>query len=355
MKYRRALLADVEGYVPGEQPQRSGVVKLNTNENPYPPSPRVLEAIGHLSADAFRKYPDPTALTLRQSAATVYGYPTPDWVFAGNGMDEILALALRTFVDPGDRILAPYPTYTLYETLARLHGATLRWVDLDESFQLPAHFFEEQARLVFVARPNAPTGVAYPRDVMERFCSSFDGLVFIDEAYVDFADDSCIDFPKRFDNVIVGRSFSKSFSMAGLRLGLAFAHPDLIAEFMKTKDSYNVNGVTQAAGIAALQDYGWMETNVARVRATRERLTAGLQKLGFRVTPSQTNFVLAVYPGSPSAREIFESLRARDIFVRYFPTRRLENALRISVGTEDETDILLRALADILGKAFVGD
>ncbi len=348
MKYRRAILEEVEGYVPGEQPQRSGVVKLNTNENPYPPSPEVVRALRTLSEDAFRKYPDPVSALLRDTAAERYGYSSRDWVFAGNGMDEILALVVRTFADPGDAILAPYPTYTLYETLAKLHGAEMTWIDLDDAFQLPAAFFAQRGRIAFVARPNAPTGVAYARETMESFCKGFDGIVFIDEAYVDFADDSCIDFPRRFENVIVGRSFSKSFSLAGLRLGLAFANPEIVAEFMKTKDSYNVNAATQAAGIAALTDYGWMETNVAKVRATRKRLTESLKTLGFTVTPSQANFVLAAREGTPSAREIFEALRARDIYVRYFAARRLDNSLRISVGTEEETDTLLNALSEIL-------
>jgi len=348
MKYGRALLRDVEGYVPGEQPAQTDVVKLNTNENPYPPSPNVTGALAALSGDRVRRYPDPVSLRLRQACAERYSYDNADWVIAGNGMDELLALAIRAFVDPGDRILTTYPTYTLYSTLAALHGADVVNVDLDDAFQLPPAFFETPARLCFLPRPNAPSGVCAPRADVEKLCVTFDGVVVIDEAYVDFADDNCLDFPKRFENAIVMRTFSKSFSLAGMRVGAAFARPELIAEFMKIKDSYNMNAASQAAGLAAVEDYAYMEANVAKVRATRERLTASLAELGFRVSPSQANFVLAQWDDSPSARAIFERLKKRAIYVRYFDAPRLDGALRITVGTDEEIDALLDALREIL-------
>lgn len=348
MKYGRAILRDVQGYVPGEQPKGGRVIKLNTNENPYPPAPKVLEAVRRLSADALRKYPDPVAERLRTIAAERYGLPGPEWVVAGNGMDELLALAIRTFADPGDTILTTYPTYILYETLAQLHGAQIEKVDLDAAFGLPEAFFARPARMCFLPRPNSPTGVCAPRAAVERLCRDFDGIVVIDEAYVDFADDHCMDFPQRFPNAIVMRTFSKSFSLAGLRLGLAAAQPEIIAEFMKTKDSYNLNAATQAAGVAALEQYAAMLENVARVRATRERLSGALRDLGFTVPPSQANFVLAHYGGPPAAATIFAALKARGILVRYFSAPRLDQALRISVGTDAETDALLDALRAIL-------
>lgn len=349
MKYGRAILADVEGYVPGEQPQRSDVIKLNTNENPYPPSPRVIEALQSLGPDRLRKYPDPAARAFREACAQRYGYESADWVIAGNGMDEVLAMAVRTFTDPGDTILTTYPTYTLYETLAQLHGANIKEVDLDDDFQLTEEFFNTPARLVFLPRPNAPSGVACPRDALERLCESFDGIVFIDEAYVDFADDSCMDFPKRFDNVIVGRTFSKSFSLAGMRLGIGVANPAIINEFLKTKDSYNMNTVAQAVGLAAMDDYAQMQANAAKIRATRARLASALGGLGFRIPPSQSNFLLAFWDGDPTAREIFEALKERGIYLRYFNTRRINNALRITVGTDEEVDRLIQSLTQILG------
>lgn len=350
MKYARAILRDVEGYVPGEQPRDPHVIKLNTNENPYPPSPRVVEAVQRAAIDGMRKYPDPAAMQLRTRCAERYNLPGPEWLVAGNGMDEILALAVRTFVDPGDTILSVSPTYTLYETLAQLHGARFESVDLDEDFLLTAAFFEANARLCMLPRPNAPSGVAAPIDDIARFCESFDGLVLIDEAYADFADDHCMDFPLRYDNVVVSRTFSKSFSLAGVRLGIAAANPDIIAEFMKTKDSYNVNVLTQAAGIAAMEDYDYMAGNVTKVCITRERLTRGLRELGFDVPESQTNFVLAQWNGHPRTRELFEALRTDNILVRHFDTPRLVDALRITVGTDDETDALLTALHGIIGR-----
>ena len=351
MRYARRLLESVEGYVPGEQPRTADVIKLNTNENPYPPSPRVTEAIRALTPDAFRRYPDPMAESFRRACARRYAYPGPEWIVAGNGMDELLALAVRTFVDPGDRVLAMYPTYSLYDVLCRLHGAELVSVDLDDDFALPAAFFKTPARMCFFTRPNAPTGVSAPREQVEGFCRQFDGVVVIDEAYVDFGDDTCMDFPMRLDNVIVMRTFSKSFSLAGMRIGVAVANPDLIAEFLKTKDSYNMDVCSQAAGLAAIEDYAHMERNAARVRVTRARLTEDLRALGFRTGDSQANFVLARWQGAPPARIIFERLRARNIFVRYFNARRLEDALRISVGTDDECAALVAALKEILGRA----
>lgn len=347
MNYGRAILADVEGYVPGEQPSGT-VIKLNTNENPYPPSPRVLDALWSLAAENVRKYPDPISLRLRQACAQRYGYESADWVIAGNGMDELLSLVIRTFVNPGDTIMSPYPTYTLYETLSSLHGAKYDTVDLDENFQLPEVFFSTPAKLCFLPRPNAPTGVCAPREAVERLCKSFDGLVVIDEAYVDFAEDNCMDFPQRFENAIVMRTFSKSFSLAGMRLGVAVARPEIVAEFMKVKDSYNLNVATQAAGLAAIADYDYMLNATSRVKDTRARLSTALRDFGFAVPKSESNFVLAQWDGTPSAKEIFERLKADSIYVRYFKARRLEDALRITVGTDSEVDALLDALRTII-------
>ncbi len=350
MKYQRELLKNVEGYVPGEQPRGRRFIKLNTNENPYPPSPKAVEALHSLPADALRKYSDPVSLSLRTACADRYGCDGPEWVITGNGMDELLSLVVRTFVDPGDAIITTYPTYVLYETLALLHGARVKLVDLDESFQLTNAFFGESGRLCFLPRPNSPTGVCPPRKAVEKLCASFKGIVVIDEAYVDFADDDCMDFPKRFENAIVMRTFSKSFSLAGMRIGAAVARPDLINEMMKVKDSYNMDAVSQAVGLAAMQDYEYMQANVAKVRATRARLTAALTDLGFDVPPSQSNFVFARWHGIPDAITLFRELREKGILVRYFNARRLDDALRISIGTEEETDALLRALKEIIGR-----
>ncbi len=348
MKYRREILKDVKGYVPGEQPKLPNIIKLNTNENPYPPSPKVAEVLRALTTESLRRYPDPLAVDLRAACAQRYGFDNEDWVIAGNGMDELLALVIRTFVDPGDTILSPYPTYSLYETLAKLHGASIQTVELDEDFQLAESFFNTPARLCFLPRPNAPSGVCARIADVERLCETFDGIVVIDEAYIDFGHDECLEFPKRHDNAIVMRTFSKSFSMAGIRLGVAFAQPAIIGEFLKTKDSYNLNAIIQAAGVAALNDYAYMEANAQKVRTTRTRLIAALEALGCTVTPTQSNFVLVRLASREKAQEAFNALRDRAIIVRYFDAPRLDNALRITVGTDDEIDALLDALRDIL-------
>ena len=349
-RYGRAILRDVEAYLPGEQPQDPHVIKLNTNENPYPPAPEVLAALHNLDAQSLRKYPDPLSESLRTACAERYGVPGADWVVAGNGMDELLALALRAFVDPGDTVLTLYPTYTLYETLCAIHGCQLRYVPLDDALLPPESFFAEKARLCFLTRPNAPTGVAMARVEVERFCNSFDGVVVIDEAYVDFADDHCMDFPARFENAIVMRSFSKSFSMAGVRIGTAVARPALITEFLKIKDSYNMNAFSQAAGCAAMKAYGYMRERASQVCVTRERLRETLLQLGFDVPPSQANFLLARCADAPTATRLFGALRERNILVRYFDKPRLDDALRISIGDDAETDALIAALREILAK-----
>lgn len=348
MKYERSILRGVEGYAPGEQPQGDSVIKLNTNENPYPPSDKVFEAVRAATAGALKNYPDPGATELRRVCAERYGYESADWVIAGNGMDELLAMAIRTFVDPGESVLSPYPTYTLYEVLANLHGARYVTVDLDDDFQLTDAFFETAARLCFLSRPNAPSGVCSPREQIEKLCGAFDGVVVIDEAYADFSDDNCLDLPRKFNNVIVMRTFSKSFSLAGLRLGIAIAQPETIRALQKTKDSYNLNALTQAAGIAAMSDYPAMETNARKVIETRNRLTTALKDLGFFVPPSQSNFVLARWEGDPSARELFHALRERGILVRYFDAPRLADSLRISVGADVEIDALIAALNELV-------
>ncbi len=348
MKYGRVLLKNVEGYVPGEQPKETGVIKLNTNENPYPPSPKVLEAIRALGPDAFRKYPDPVSAAFREACAERYDLPGVDWVIAGNGMDELLALAVRTFADPGDTVLATYPTYSLYEVLCQLHGCAIHYADLDEDFQPTEELFTTPARICLLTRPNAPSGVSAPREAVERLCRVFQGIVVIDEAYVDFGDDHCMDFPQRFDNAIVMRTFSKSFSLAGMRIGTAAAQPEIIREFLKTKDSYNMDACSQAAGLAAMQDYAHMRASAEKVRATRARLRRALLDLGFRVPESQANFLLAQWRGTPSACTIFERLRDQRILVRYFDARRLDDALRITVGTDAECDALIRAIRGII-------
>ncbi len=346
--YARKMLEPVQAYVPGEQPRADKLIKLNTNENPYPPDGSVFGAVRSLPPAAYIKYPDPGALELRSVCAERYGFEGPEWCVAGNGADELLALCLRTFVDPEDAVLTVYPSYSLYDTLVQLHGARFIQVELNGDYSLPGRFFDEQAKLCFLARPNAPTGLAYPLEAMRRFCEGFQGIVVIDEAYVDFAEESCIAFPKEFDNVIITRTFSKGFSMAGLRLGMAYACPDIIAEFLKTKDSYNLNAATQAAGIAAMNAYGTMRGNAEKVIATRERFAQQLRDLGFTAPPSQANFVLAKWEAEPGAPAIFQHLREHNILVRYFDKTGLRDCLRISIGANEQMERVIEVLTEYL-------
>lgn len=348
MKFQREILKNVQGYTPGEQLNQPDIIKLNTNENPYPPSPRVGEAIAAITPDEIRKYPDPMSIALRRACAERYGYADESWTLIGNGMDEILAMTIRTFVDPGGSIASVDPTYSLYDILIKLHGAEYVTYDLNENLTLPEALYTSDAKLCFVPRPNAPTGVPATRAEMERLCETFQGIVFIDEAYADFAEDSCIDFPSRYDNVIIGRTFSKSFALCGCRVGLAVASPAIVNEFCKTKDSYNINAISQAAGLAAIQDYAYMEEQAEKIKTTRARLTKELRALGFTLPDSQANFVLAQWNGTPDAKTIFESFRDQGILIRYFNNLKgMQDKLRISVGTDEETNRLLEALREI--------
>ncbi|HXN32209.1 MAG TPA: histidinol-phosphate transaminase [Polyangiaceae bacterium] len=331
------------GYVPGEQPRDRRTIKLNTNENPYPPSPRVLEAIRAAATADLRLYPDPFATELRARAGEVYGF-SPEFVLAGNGSDELLAIVLRSCAGPGDRVVYPTPTYTLYDTLVAIQGATTIAVPFPDDFRLPVELLGEQGQvLTIVCNPNAPSGTLAPIVAIEELASSVRGLVVVDEAYVDFASDSALPLVHRYDNVLVLRTFSKSFSLCGMRIGLAFGHPDLLAELAKVKDSYNVGRLGLAAAAAALDDRAYMEANSELVRSTRSVLAGALRELGFRVLPSETNFILARRPGENLA-PLQEALKQKGVLVRYFDIPELRDALRITVGTPDEVRALIAAL-----------
>ena len=332
--------------MPGEQPAPGRrVVKLNTNENPYPPSPRVLSALTAAVNDRLRLYPDPDARGLRTRAAAVYGVP-PEYVLAGNGSDECLALLVRALVDPGDRVAFPVPTYSLYDTLVAVQGGTAVRVPWPTDFALPGELADARARLTFLCNPNSPSGTLVANALIEDLARRIEGVLVVDEAYVDFARESALPLVTRHPNVVVLRTFSKSFSLAGLRVGLAFGHPDLLAGLRTVKDSYNLDRLALAAAEAALEDLDHMRTSVARVRTTRARLAHALAEIGFSVLPSEANFVLARRRGAdlgPLAR----SLAGRDILVRHFPAPDLRDALRITVGTDDEIDTLLAALREL--------
>jgi histidinol-phosphate aminotransferase len=341
----RPVVGAMTGYVPGEQPQDRRYIKLNTNENPYPPSPRVIDAVRHAVNDDLRLYPDPFANVLRDRAATVYAVRREN-ILVGNGSDELLSLIVRACIGPGDRVVYPYPTYSLYDTLVTIQEGEAVHVPYPPDFSLPPELAAARGRVTFVCNPNSPSGTPVAVDAIRLLAAQAVGIVIVDEAYVDFSDSTALGLVRELGNVVVLRTFSKSFSLAGMRIGLAVGPEGIIADLLKVKDSYNVSRLSIVAATAALEDYAWMQANVARIRRTRTRLTDALRQMAFEVLPSQSNFVLARRPGR-SLMGIYEELKARGILVRYFATPELRDALRISVGTDAEVDALLQTLQEL--------
>lgn len=342
----RPTVCSMTPYVPGEQPQGGGFIKLNTNENPYPPSPRVIEAVRAAATDDLRLYPDPMANELRRKAAEIYDVSLNN-ILVGNGSDELLTMITRACVGPGARVVYPTPTYSLYDTLITIQDGEIVHVPYGSDSLLPQGLAIAGAALTIVCHPNAPTGIPVSIGDLDDLAASIDGVLLVDEAYVDFADESALPLIRRHDNVLVLRTFSKSFSLAGLRVGLLFGAPPLVSEILKVKDSYNLNRLSIRGATAALEDYAWMKHNVAKVRATRERLIAELRQRGFVVPDSQTNFVLARRPGVDQY-STYVGLKEQKVLVRYFATPELSDALRISIGTDAEIDRLLTALDSVL-------
>jgi len=348
-RYLRKSIAAIEGYLPGEQPRDGDTIKLNTNENPYPPSPRVLSALRKAAERSLRLYPEPLSDSLRSSAASTYGV-RPENVLAGNGSDELLSILVRCFVGHGDRVVYPVPTYSLYDTLIAIQGGERVGIDYLPDFALPQSLFSQQAALTFLCNPNSPSGTLVSRHEIERLAKSVSGLLVVDEAYIDFAEGdgvSSIALIRYFPNLVVLRSFSKSFSLAGMRVGLAFASEEIVADMIKVKDSYNLNRLSHVAAVAALGDLPWMERNVRRIQRSRKTLTRGLKRMGFRVYPSQANFVMARRKDH-NLKGLYEELKTRRILVRYFDMPGLQDSIRITVGTADEIEVLLREMEAIL-------
>jgi len=301
-KYFRANIDAMVGYTPGEQPGDGGVIKLNTNENPYPPSPKVFAALRKAINPSLRLYPEPLSDGLRALAAGVYGVK-PNNIIAGNGSDEILSMLLRCFVGQRDRVAFPAPTYSLYDTLVEIQDGVAARVDFPEDFSLPQTLAEQNAALTFLCNPNAPSGTLVTLAEIAELAEAVSGILVVDEAYVDFATSegaSSIPLIRRFPNLVVMRTFSKSFSLAGMRIGLAFASKEIIAGMMKVKDSYNLNRLSMVAAMAALQDLPWMKRNAARIQRSRTRLSRGLKRLGYEVYPSHANFVITLVNQIPN-------------------------------------------------------
>src|SRR5215510_1734734 len=261
----RPAIRRMHGYIPGEQPQDKRYIKLNSNENPYPPSPRVVAALQQAINEDLRLYPDPVANRLRDKAAAIYGL-SREQVLIGNGSDDLLTMLMRTFVGRGDRVAFPYPTYSLYDILVDMQEGEVVRVPFPADFSLPAQLAEVEAKLTFLCQPNAPSGTLTPLCQVEELAEKVRGILVIDEAYVDFADETTLPLLDKYPQVIILRTFSKSFSLAGMRVGLAFGHPQLIAELLKVKDSYNVSRLSIVAAVAAFEDYAWMRQNVDKIR-----------------------------------------------------------------------------------------
>lgn len=399
LSYERPGLRDAPGYVPGEQP--AGGVKLNTNENPYPPPPAVAEALARFPVERLRRYPPADAAPFRAAAARVHGVD-PTEVIAANGGDELLRLAVATYADPGAPVAIAPPTYSLYRVLIRLHGARPVEVPLTGEWRLPDRFAESLnrsgARLAFLPNPHAPSGRLYDREEITAVAEGFEGVLLVDEAYVDFVDPArgydLVPAIRGLPNLLILRTLSKGYSLAGLRFGYGLGPAPLLEPMLtKTKDSYNVDAIAQALAAAAIESRAWAADNWARVRAERERLRAGLERLGLPSLPSETNFVLASVPpgaaasgaggdrrgpgdspglgneaetratrgpdgdegaggggrgGGSGANALYRALKSRGVHVRWFDEPRLRDRLRISVGAPEENDRLLAALAELL-------
>lgn len=369
-KLLRPLVQKLHAYVPGEQPKIKGLIKLNTNENPYPPATRVLTATRNAVDGRLRLYPNPTAENLRVKLAKLHRCQ-PENIIVGNGSDEVLALAVRTFVEPANpkpkgqspkskvqssKSVVQYftPSYSLYPVLADTHGANRNAVPLKPDFRLPAvaelkhgKKWNFDAALTLVTTPNAPSGCGYKTSALEKLCRAQRGVIVLDEAYVDFAAGNALDLALKYPHVLVARTFSKAYALCFQRIGYFVGPAELIAALHKMRDSYNVNGLGQIAAEATLENLAYYRANFKKIIATREKLSRDLTRLGFRVLTSQTNFILAQPPLFP-AQDWLQKLRDRKILVRWFNAPEVSSYLRITVGTPAEATALTRAVVAIM-------
>ena len=346
MGYFRENIEKIQGYEPGFQPSETDVIKLNTNENPYTPSPQALKALKEITSEQLRRYPDPIGNKFREAAAEINGV-LPENILCCNGGDDLLTMSFRAFCDENRAVAYPVPTYTLYPVLANLQNCKVIEIPFDDEFNLPAKLASTNAALTIVCNPNAPTGSFISVDELASLADEINGVLLIDEAYVDYSEKNCTALVKDFDNIIILRSMSKAYSLAGIRFGYAIAQPEVIAGLMKVKDSYNVDAVAIAVATAAIKDRKYFSENINKVKIERKRLTEQLRNIGFTVRRSFSNFVL-VQIRNGGAAEIYEALIEKNIYVRYFKYPGLEDKLRISIGTPEQDDKLLSALKEIL-------
>jgi histidinol-phosphate aminotransferase len=342
--YIRPEILAMHGYVPGEQPQEGGIIKLNTNENPYPSSPAVQRAIGKAIQMGLQKYPDPMASAFRQRAAQLLDVE-PNWILCGNGSDDILTIATRAFVGQGDLLRLPYPSYTLYKALAQLQGAAAEEIHFQTDWSLADDFSQPKARLklAYLPNPNSPSGTMISPERIRDIAAKLPCPLVVDEAYIDFSDTSCAALVKETDKIMVTRSLSKSYALAGLRFGYIVAQPHITEQLEKVKDSYNCDALSIAGATAAIDDQSWLKDNQSKVRASRERLTAGMRALGFATVDSQANFVWNPHH-SVRVKPLYEQLKAKGVLVRYMDYPGWGDGLRVSVGTGEQIEKCLGLL-----------
>ena len=355
-EFQRPNIFAMTGYTPGEQPADPATIKLNTNENPYPPSPQVFDALRQFDAAHLRRYPNPTASDFRLAAAKLHGV-APEQIIATRGGDELLRLILTTFVDPGDSVAVAEPSYSLYPVLTAIQGGQLFDLGLTSDWRLAPDYVDRAnkalCKVAFIVNPHAPSGALMDEASLRTIAEAFNGLILIDEAYVDFVSNAGHDltqFAVKADNVVLLRTLSKGYGLAGLRFGYGIGHARLIEPMLtKTRDSYNLDAISQSLALAAIRDQRYIEKTRRQVIEARLELQVALGALGFEVAPSHANFVLATVPRSgPSALSIYHALKSRKILVRYFDQDRLRDKLRITVGTPEEQHHLIKELREIL-------
>lgn len=348
MAYLRPDILAMPGYLPGEQPQGGKFIKLNTNENPYPPSPTVLTAIEQAARQGLARYPDPLANAFRRQAARVLGI-SAESILCGNGSDDILTIVTRAFVGAGAALRMPYPSYILYRTLAQLQGARCDEFHFNRDWSLRPDFADVPAdvRLAVIPNPNSPSGTMVAPARLLDLARQLPCPLLIDEAYADFADENCLSLVNEDERIMVSRSFSKSYALAGLRFGYLVAQPHIIEQLVKVKDSYNCDTLAISGATAAIADQIWLTDNRAKILRDRQRLSSGLTQLGFQVVASQANFVWGMHAHYPS-HTLYEQLKAKQILVRYMNFTDWGDGLRISVGTSEQIDALLHVIGSIV-------
>lgn len=355
MTLERSNIAAMQGYAPGEQPQDLTTIKLNTNENPYPPAPEVAAALSAFDVASLRRYPNPIADEFRRVAADLHGLSL-DNVIPTNGGDELLRLMLTTFVAEGEVVATTKPTYSLYTVLAAIQGAKLSEIDLDEQWRLPSDLIQQlheiKAKAFILVNPHAPTGSLVSSATIAEIAENFDGVLVVDEAYIDFVDPdlehNCVPLLQRFDNLLILRTMSKGYSLAGLRFGYGLAAKKLAAPMLfKTRDSYNTDAISQRLAAAALASQSYAKSTWNKVRESREKMFAELTSMGLTCLASQSNFLLCTIPEFIGAPRAYAALKEKGVLVRYFDQDRLRDKLRISIGTEEENSRLIQALTDL--------